>query len=209
MRIARRSWPSSGSTEPVRAVCVFTGSSPGASPRYAEVAAALGRTLARRRMTLVYGGANVGLMGVLADAALAGGGEVIGVIPRGVLANEVAHTALTELRVVDSMHERKAQMAELCDGVVALPGGFGTLDELFEMVTWGQIGLHAKPCALLDVDGYFDPLRAFLDRAVEQRFISEAHRALLLHGDEADGLLDRMARHSAPGGQKWLDREPA
>ena len=132
---------------------------------------------------------------------------MVGVIPRGVLASEVAHEGLTELRVVDSMHERKAQMADLCDGVIALPGGFGTLDELFEMVTWGQIGLHAKPCALLDVDGYFEALLAFLDHAVAQRFVAPAHRAILLHGEEIDDLLDRMARYAPPGGEKWLDRK--
>lgn len=156
---------------------------------------------------MVYGGAKVGLMGVLADAVLAGGGEVIGVIPAHLEAKEVAHRGLTELRVVSSMHERKAVMAELSDGVIALPGGLGTLEELFEMLTWAQLGLHRKPCGVLNVAGYFDRLLEFLDHAVDQRFISELHRGLLLSDDDPTALVDRMMTYTVPNTGKWLDRE--
>ena len=155
----------------------------------------------------MYGGAKVGLMGVLADTVLDGGGEVIGVIPAHLEAKEVAHGGLTDLRVVDSMHERKAVMAELSDGVIALPGGLGTLEELFEMLTWAQLGLHRKPCGVLNVAGYFDRLLDFLDHAVGQRFISEPHRGLLLSDADPTRLLDRMADHRVPQTGKWLDRD--
>ena len=164
----------------LQSVCVFSGSSPGARPSYTETATALGREIAERGLRLVYGGASVGLMGAVADAALAAGGEVVGVIPQHLMDREVAHDGLTELRVTGSMHERKALMADLADGFVALPGGLGTLEELAEILTWSQLGLQSKPCGLLDVDGFFDPLLAFLDHTVTERFVSTEHRALVL-----------------------------
>ncbi len=191
----------------MRRICVFCGSSSGASPAYARAAAAFGRTLAQRGLGLVYGGASVGLMGVLADAALEGGGSVVGVIPAGLARKEIAHEGLTALRIVGSMHERKAVMAELSDGFVALPGGMGTLEEFFEIVTWAQLGLHAKPCGLLDVDGYFAPLLAFLDRAVEERFVKPVHRSFIQVDDTPERLLDAFSRWRAPVVEKWLDRE--
>lgn len=190
-------------------VCVFTGSSPGALDAYADAARGLARALVARHQTLVYGGATVGLMGVLADTVLHEGGKVIGVIPAHLEAREVAHRGLTELRVVDSMHERKSVMADLSDGVIALPGGLGTLEELFEMLTWAQLGLHRKPCGVLNVAGYFDRLLAFLDHAVAQRFMSEPHRGLLLADDCPAALLDRMDSYEAVETGKWLDRDTA
>ena len=191
----------------LRSVCVFSGSSPGARPSYTETAAALGREVATRGMRLVYGGASVGLMGAVADAALAAGGEVVGVIPQHLMDREVAHDRLTELRVTGSMHERKALMADLADGFVALPGGLGTLEELAEILTWSQLGLQSKPCGLLDVEGFFDPLLAFLDHTVTERFVSTEHRALVLAADRPDALLDLLAgwRPGVPR-TKWLDR---
>ncbi len=163
----------------IRRLCVFCGSSAGREPGHRRLAEALARALAERGIGIVYGGARVGLMGALADAALAAGGEVIGVIPRALIEREIGHTGLTELRIVESMHERKALMAELADGFVALPGGVGTLEELFEVWTWAQLGLHAKPCALLDTDGFYAPLVAFLDHQVDAGFVRAAHRAML------------------------------
>ena len=191
----------------LRSVCVFSGSSPGARPSYTETATALGREVATRGLRLVYGGASVGLMGAVADAALAAGGEVVGVIPQHLVDREVAHDGLTDLRVTGSMHERKALMADLADGFVALPGGLGTLEELAEVLTWSQLGLQSKPCGLLDVEGFFDPLLAFLDHTVTERFVSTEHRALVLAADRPDALLDLLAgwRPGAPGA-KWLDR---
>lgn len=162
-----------------RSVCVYCGSQMGSDPAYARAAAALGEAIARDGLTLVYGGASVGLMGVVADAALAAGGRVVGVIPRILLRKELAHEGLAELVVTESMHERKAKMAELSDAFVALPGGIGTLDELFEMWTWAQLGLHAKPCVLINTGGYYDNLVAFLDRAVRDGFLRPGTRALL------------------------------
>ena len=190
----------------MKRVCVFSGSSPGADPAYRAAATDLGRHLAERGIELVYGGAHVGLMGVLADAALAAGGRVIGVIPRSLVEREIAHPGLGDLRVVDSMHERKAQMAELADAFVALPGGVGTLEELFEVYTWNQLGLHAKPLGLLNVRGYFDGLVRFLDHAVEERFITRESRAMLLVGEDLDALLDGLAGWQAPSQPKWIDR---
>jgi len=190
----------------LRRVCVFCGSSPGARPEYRATAEALGRMLAARGLGLVYGGGNVGLMGVLADAALAAGGEVIGVIPRALVDLEVAHTGLRDLRIVDSMHERKAAMAELAGAFVALPGGIGTLEELFEVWTWAQLGLHAKPCALLDVAGYYAPLVAFLEHAVAARFLRPVHRAMLTVTADPQALLDHLAAYSPPVVAKWIDR---
>jgi hypothetical protein len=190
----------------LRTVCVFCGSSPGAHPAYVEAARALGGLLAASGRRLVYGGGRVGLMGAVADAALAGGGQVVGVIPQALVAREVAHEGLTELRVVRSMHERKATMAELSDGFVVLPGGLGTLEELFEVWTWGQLGLHAKPYGLLDVAGFYAPLLAFLDHQVDQRFVRAEHRALLHVDADAARLLERMATHEVPALPRWIDR---
>jgi uncharacterized protein (TIGR00730 family) len=190
----------------VKRLCIFCGSSPGARPAYRAAAEGLGTLLAQRGIGLVYGGASVGLMGAVADAALAAGGEVVGVLPRSLARKELAHERLTELRLVDSMHERKAQMAELSDGFVALPGGVGTLEELFEILTWAQLGLHAKPCALLDTAGYFEPLLAVLDRAVDERFLRPPHRAMLLVDEAPERLLDAMVRYRPPRVEKWIDR---
>lgn len=190
----------------LRRVCVFCGSSPGQGEKFGVAAERLGRLLGASGIGLVYGGASVGLMGRLADAALAAGGEVIGVIPSAMVAAEVAHGGLADLRVVGSMHERKALMAELADGFIALPGGLGTLDELFEILTWAQLGLHHKPVGLLDVDGYFAPLRAFLDGAVRARFVTAAHRDMLLVGDQPAALLDAFRAYRPPPPFKWLDR---
>ena len=188
----------------MRAVCVFCGSSPGASPAYAHTAQALGRTLAARKVALVYGGARPALMDAVAAAVLAAGGRVTGVIPRALEEREVAHTGLSELRVVATMHERKAAMAALSDGFVALPGGLGTLEELFEVWTWAQLGMHAKPCAVLDVAGYYQPLLRFLDAGVAAGFVRPAHRAMLLVDDDPDRLLDRMDAYTAPPVRKWV-----
>jgi len=194
------------STAPsLRRVAVFSGSRPGARPSYAEDAARLGRTLATRGIGLVYGGASVGLMGAVANAVIAAGGETVGVIPRGLAAKEIAHEGLTELRVVETMHERKAMMAELSDGFIALPGGFGTFDELFEIVTWAQIGIHRKPVALLDTEGYFQPLRALVRRAVEEGFALPEHADLFLFDGDPDRLLASMSTYAPPAlGPKWM-----
>lgn len=190
----------------MESVCVFCGSNPGNSPVYAEAARALGGAIARRGMRLVYGGARVGLMGTVADAALAAGAEVIGVMPRDLFAKEIGHPGLTELREVGSMHERKALMAELADGFVALPGGYGTLEEFWEVLTWGQLGIHRKPCGLLDVDGFFGPLLAFVDGAVASGFIAEAHRGLVLEADDPEALLELMDGYVPPAA-RWTTLE--
>jgi uncharacterized protein (TIGR00730 family) len=192
----------------VRRVCVFCGSSPGARPAYAEATAELARTLVRDRLGLVYGGANVGLMGTLADTVLSEGGEAIGVIPHALVEKEIAHTGLHDLRVVGSMHERKALMADLADAFVALPGGLGTLEELLEIYTWAQLGLHQKPCALLDVNGYYAGIAAFLNHAVQERFLREEHRTMLIVEHEPGALVDRL-KHFEPDAfqPKWIDRE--
>ncbi|MGH7790590.1 MAG: TIGR00730 family Rossman fold protein [Candidatus Binatia bacterium] len=189
-------------------ICVFCGSSPGADPAYAAQADRLGRLLASEGIGLVYGGANVGLMGRLADSALAGGGEVIGVIPQSLVEFEVAHAGLADLRVVASMHERKALMADLADAFIALPGGLGTLDELFEILTWAQLGLHQKPIGVLDVGGYFAPLLALLERAVGARFLAPAHRAMLLVDEDPAALLAACRAYRPPPPFKWIDRPP-
>lgn len=189
-----------------RRVCVFCGSSPGADPAYREAAETMGRLLASRGIGLVYGGGNVGLMGVLADAVLAGGGEAIGVIPRHLEAREVAHRGLTELRVVESMHERKAMMADLSDAFVAMPGGLGTLEEFFEVATWRQLGIHAKPLGLLNVRGYYDLVERFLEHAVNERFLRPEHRALLSVSTEPAALLEALQSSPAVSVDKWLDR---
>ncbi len=190
----------------MRRICVFCGSSSGARDVYRRVAEATGRTIARRGLGVVYGGAAIGLMGALADGALAEGGEVIGIIPGALVAREIAHGGLTRLDIVPSMHERKARMAELADAFVALPGGMGTLEEMAEILTWAQLGLHQKPCGLLDVEGYWAPLVAFLDHAVQERFLRPQHRALLLADRDPEALLDQLAAQAVPGAQ-GLERE--
>jgi uncharacterized protein (TIGR00730 family) len=187
-------------------LCVFTGSSPGAHPDYAEAARELGRALADQGLGLVYGGAHVGLMGVLADAALDAGCEVIGVIPQALVDREIAHTGLSDLRVVGSMHERKALMAGLADGFVALPGGMGTLEELFEVYTWTQLGLHSKPLGLLDVRGYYAQLAGFLDHAVEERFLTPEHREMLVVERRAEAMIEAFRQWRPPVRTKWIDR---
>ncbi|HEY3239523.1 MAG TPA: TIGR00730 family Rossman fold protein, partial [Acidimicrobiia bacterium] len=182
----------------MRRVCVFCGSSPGERASYTEAARDMGRTLAAQGIGLVYGGGRVGLMGVLADAALEAGGEVIGVIPEHMTSREIAHYALSDLRVVSSMHERKALMYELADGFVALPGGLGTLEELFEILTWCQLGLQVKPSGLLDVDGYFSRLVEFLDHVTSEGFIKEVHRRLVVVEERPDRLLDEMRAFEPP-----------
>jgi uncharacterized protein (TIGR00730 family) len=181
----------------LRRIAVFCGASAGGSPLYQEAARAVGRSLARRGIGLVYGGGHVGLMGVLADACLSAGGTVIGVIPQALADKEVAHTGLTELRVVDSMHERKAMMAELCDAFMALPGGYGTWDELFEALTWSQLEIHFKTCGLLNVNGYYDSMIAMVDHAVAAGFIRQTHRDLLLADTDFERLLDRLQASAA------------
>lgn len=190
----------------MKRVLVFCGSSPGRLPEYSERAAEVGRVLAERGLEIVYGGASVGLMGALADAALAAGGTVIGVIPNRLVEHEIAHAGLTKLHVVETMHERKALMAELSDAVIALPGGTGTLDELFELFTWKQLGLHRKPLGLLDVAGYWQPLLTFLGHAVNERFLRAEHLDTLLVERSPDALLDRLATHTQRVVDKWLDR---
>lgn len=193
----------------MKRVLVFCGSSPGRHPAYAACAADLGRLLASRGLEIVYGGARVGLMGALADACLASGGTVIGVIPGRLVEHEIAHAGLTKLHVVETMHERKALMGELSDAVIALPGGTGTLDELFELFTWKQLGLHRKPIGLLDVDGYWQPLLRFLEHAVDERFLRGEHLDTLLVEREARALLDRLASYEHRAVDKWLDRAQA
>ena len=190
----------------VMRVCVFAGSCAGANPDYRHTAHELGRALGKRRIGVVYGGACVGLMGVVADAALAAGGEVIGVIPSALVDKEIAHRGLTELRVVSSMHERKAMMADLSNAFVALPGGWGTLEEFFEVLTWGQLGLHRKPCGLLNVRGYFDRLLSFLDHTVEQGFVKREYRSMIAVADSPGALLDMLASYRPPQVEKWIDR---
>jgi uncharacterized protein (TIGR00730 family) len=191
----------------IDSVCVFAGSSPGARPEYAAAARTLGRTLAGKGISVVFGGGSVGLMGVLADEVLAGGASVIGVIPQALFEREVGHGGLTELRVVESVHERKAQMAELADAFIALPGGMGTLEELFETLTWGQLGYHDKPCGLLNVSGYWDSMLAALDRAVEEHFLAPEHRQMLLVEEEPAALLELLRAYEPPRVEKWLGRE--
>jgi len=190
----------------LKRVCVFCGSSLGTQPAYAQAADDLGRLLAERGLDLVYGGGNLGLMGRIADACLRQGGRVIGVMPRALVEKEVAHTGLTEFRVVESMHERKALMADLADAFVALPGGYGTWDELCEVLTWSQLGLQRKACAVLNVSGYYDPLLAMADRAVQEGFLRSVHRELLLAETDPAPLLDRLADYTAPVVDKWIGR---
>jgi len=185
--------------------CVFCGSSAGRRPEYADTARALGRELGTRGIDLVYGGGNIGLMGIVADSAMAAGAHVTGVIPRALVTREVAHTGIHDLRVVESMHERKALMAELADGFIALPGGLGTFEELFEVLTWAQLGVHRKPCGVVNVRGYFDAALAMLERAVGEGFLIEEHRALLLVEASPEGVLAAMTSYRAPRVKGWLD----
>ena len=191
----------------LRSVCVYCGSNAGSRPAYAERAAELGTRLAREGLALVYGGGNVGLMGIVADAALAAGGEVVGVIPEQLVNWEVAHRGLTRLEVVADMHTRKMRMFDLSDAFIALPGGFGTLDELFEMLTWRQLGLGDRPCAFLDVDGFYAPLMGMLDRMVAERFLHPEQRTDLWHGDDIDTLLDWMRAYKPAQADKWMDEK--
>ncbi|MGH7652128.1 MAG: TIGR00730 family Rossman fold protein [Gemmatimonadaceae bacterium] len=189
----------------MRRLAVFCGSNPGARPEYIDAARAFGRLLARRGITVVYGGSSVGLMAALADSVGDELGDITGVIPRMLVEREVANTALSDLRVVDSMHARKALMAELADGFVALPGGIGTLEEFFETWTWAQLGMHTKPCGLLNVAGYFDPLLEFLDHAVAEKFVREAHRAMVIVESDPEKLLARFESYEPPRVVKWVN----
>ncbi|MFM9858119.1 TIGR00730 family Rossman fold protein [Pseudoxanthobacter sp. M-2] len=188
----------------MRAVCVYCGSNAGVREDYGVLARALGTEIARRGMGLIYGGARVGLMGQVADAALAAGGRVVGIIPQSLVDKEIAHSGLTESHIVGSMHERKRMMADLSDGFVALPGGIGTLEEIFEMWTWAQLGYHAKPCALIDTAGYWTGLAAFLDHQVQEGFVRAPHREMLMIDDDPARLLDRMESYEAPVVTKWI-----
>ena len=191
----------------MKAICVYCGSNTGSRPAYAERAAALGERIAREGLALVYGGGNVGLMGLAADAALAAGGEVIGVIPEQLVTWEVAHKGVSRLEVVANMHERKMRMFDLADAFVALPGGFGTLDEMFEMLTWRQLGIGDKPCAFLDVDGFYAPLLQMIDRMVAERFLHPEQRADLWHGEDIDAMLEWMRGYSPAVASKWIDEK--
>ncbi len=189
----------------IRRLAVFCGSNPGARPDYVAAARALGTLLAQRGIGVVYGGSSVGLMAALADAVQDELGDVIGVIPRMLVEREVANKSLTDLRVVESMHERKALMAELADGFIALPGGIGTLEEFFETWTWAQLGMHAKPCGILNVAGYYDSMLQFLDHAVAERFVRDVHRAMVIVESDPEKLLSRFASYEPPHVVKWIN----
>ena len=191
----------------MKTLCVYCGSNAGNNPVYAEQARVLGRTMAEQGLALVYGGGNVGLMGIVADAVLEHGGEVIGVIPQQLVDWEVAHRGVTRLEVVDSMHTRKQRMFELSDGFIALPGGFGTLDEMFEMLTWRQLGLGKKPCAFLDVQGFWQPLMTMLDTMVRERFLHADQRTDMWDGDDIDAMLAWMRAYVPAQADKWLDEK--
>lgn len=191
----------------MKTVCVFCGSARGERGSYAEAARLLGQTLARRGLRVVFGGGQVGLMGVLADAMLQAGGEAVGVMPKALLEKEIGHQSLTELHVVSTMHERKALMADLSDGFIALPGGYGTFEELLEVLTWAQLSLHEKPCGLLNVEGFYDPLLSLFDHAVGQGFVRGDHRALALTAEDPERLLDLMQSHAPPSTEKWVPPE--
>ena len=191
----------------IHRICVFCGSNVGANGAYVEAARNLGRLFAREGIALVYGGGSVGLMGELADSVLGAGGEVIGVIPHALWAREVGHRGLTDLRIVETMHERKAMMADLADAFIALPGGLGTLEEIFEIWTWAQLGLHAKPLGFLDVEGFYAPLMNFLDAATRERFVKEPHRAIAIVERDPEALLRRFDTWRPPRVEKWITRE--
>ena len=190
----------------MQSVCVFCGSSTGSNAAYTEAARSLGTMLAEANIRLVFGGGHVGLMGEISNAALASGGDVIGVIPKFLVERELAHEGLTDLRIVGSMHERKALMSDLSEAFIALPGGTGTLEEFFEVLTWAQLGEHEKPCGLLNIAGYYDPLLTVFDRMVEAGFLSESNRALLLVENEPERLLQRIDHYEPPNTVKWIDR---
>jgi uncharacterized protein (TIGR00730 family) len=190
----------------MKRICVFCGSSSGFRAQYVEAARAMGRALAQHRFGLVYGGGNVGLMGEIADAVIEQGGNVIGVIPDALVERELAHGAVTELIVVRSMHERKARMAELADAFIAMPGGYGTFEEFCEILTWAQLGLHRKPCALLNVDGYYDPLLALFDHAVTEGFLRPANRRLVIQESDPNRLLKNLLSYTLPETERWISR---
>lgn len=192
----------------IRRACVFCGSSSGFTPVYIEAARELGGALAKNGIGLVYGGAHVGMMGALADAALAEGGHVTGVIPESLVAREIAHTQLSDLRIVATMHQRKALMADLSDAFIAMPGGFGTLDEFCEVLTWSQLGLHAKPCGLLNTAGYYDPLLALFDRAVSDGLLKPANRAMVVAETGVAGLMEKLSCGPVPRADKWVSPLP-
>lgn len=191
----------------MESICIFCGSSTGNRSIYREAAQAMGEAIARRGLSLVYGGGNVGLMGTVADAALAAGGEVIGVIPKFLVDKEIAHSGLTQLHVVDSMHDRKALMTELADAFIALPGGYGTLEEFCEILTWAQLGLHQKPQGLLNVDGYYDPLLQLFDRAVTEKFLKSELRSLVLESPSPEDLINLLANYQPITVDKWLRQD--
>lgn len=191
----------------MKRICVYCGSSPGRDPRYRQAAEELGQAMVQRGLGLVYGGASVGIMGTIANTVLALGGEAIGVIPRALDAREIRHPGLTQQHVVGSMHERKAMMADLSDGFVALPGGWGTFEEIFEALTWAQLGFHAKPCGLLNESGYYDHLAAFLEHAIDQQFVKPVHREMLVVAGDANELLDRFETYRAPAVRKWISAD--
>ena len=191
----------------MKRICVFCGSSAGSQPEYRACAEQLGAELTRRKIALVYGGGNVGLMGAIADSVLEAGGEAVGVIPEHLMSREIGHNRLTKLHIVRSMHERKALMSDLSDAFIALPGGFGTLEEFLEVLTWSQLGLHAKPCGIVNVLGYYTPLLAMLDHAVEERFLKPQNRALVLARDTPAELLKALEDWRPVHVEKWLDRD--
>jgi uncharacterized protein (TIGR00730 family) len=190
----------------MKSICVYCGSNPGRQEAYSSAARDLAKSLVDRNLKLVYGGASVGIMGLVADAVLQHGGQAVGVIPDTLVRKEVAHTNLTELHVTQSMHERKTLMAELSDGFIALPGGIGTLEEIFEIWTWAQLGFHRKPCGLLNIEGYFDSLTTFLDHAVAEQFVKKLHRSMLIVEHDPEVLLDRFASYEPPTTQKWVGK---
>ena len=191
----------------MKRVCIFCGSSKGARPEYEDTARAMGQALAKRGIGLVYGGGNVGLMGIIADTVMKAGGEVIGVIPKALFEKEVGHRGVTELRIVGSMHERKALMADLADAFVAMPGGYGTFEEFCEVLTWAQLGFHRKPCGLLNVENYYAPLLTLFDQAVSEKFVKAEHRVLVLEETDPERLLDLLESYTPPILDKWIDRE--
>ena len=188
----------------MKRICVYCGSNPGRNPDFLQAAEALGQALVDRGLGLVYGGASIGVMGAVANAVLAHGGEAIGVIPEALHEKEITHTGLSEQHIVGSMHERKALMAELSDGFIALPGGWGTFEEIFEALTWAQLGIHRKPCGLLNVSGYYDHLGAFLEHAIEQQFVKPECRAMLMISPDPQGLLEQFAAYDPPVVKKWI-----
>src|SRR5215510_3261700 len=191
----------------MRRICIFCGSSTGTRSEYAETARAMGQALLRRGIGLVYGGGCVGLMGIVADAVMGGGGEVVGVIPEALVTRELAHGDITQLIVVHSMHERKAKMAELSDAFIAMPGGYGTFEEFCEIITWAQLGLHRKPCGLLNVDRYYDPLLMLFDRAVAEGFLRAANRQIVIQESDPQRLLNLIATYSPPQTETWIGRD--